>query len=249
LISFRTPLCHVRGIRATALVLFATVCTVDISLAQESSWEFWPETDIWCQLDSSWRASAFIPITRYNESHSRDLNIYVQADYKWGHANRTVYRRLMNENRAQHMNAWLVRGGVMEGWSLGERAGEYTEDMLYAEIHERIPIFEDVLLSHRIRTDFRWVGQAPQFSYRIRFRAMVEREFPVGSSSLVPYVNVEAYWDSRYLTFNRVRLIGGATVVWGPRFAYEGNITYQHDAEYATTNLYAVNIILHVFFE
>jgi len=105
------------------------------------------------------------------------------------------------------------------------------------------------LLSHRMRTDFRWVGQAPEFSYRVRYRAMVEREFASGSSSLVPYVNVEVYWDSRYLTFNRVRLIGGATVVWGPRFAYEGNITYQHDAEYATTNLYAVNIILHVFFE
>ena len=33
----------------------------------------------------------------------------------------------------QQMKAWMVRGGFMEGWSLGENAGEYTEDMLFAE--------------------------------------------------------------------------------------------------------------------
>jgi hypothetical protein len=48
--------------------------------------------------------------------------------------------------------------------------------------------------------------------------------------------------------FNRVRWIGGATVAWTPRFALEGNFTYQHDSKAAATNTYALNIILHVFF-
>jgi hypothetical protein len=230
-------------------VLFATLYVANVGSAQETSSEFWPETDLWWQLDSSYRASALIPLTKYSGSNSADLNVYLQVDYKWGHAERTIFRRLMNENRAQQMNVWLARGGFMEGWGLGNHAGDYTEDMLFAEIHQRVPLLEEILLSHRIRTDFRWVGHDPEFSYRVRYRAMVEREFSVGSSSLVPYVNVEAYWDSRYSKFNRVRLIGGATIVWGPRFAYEGNITYQHDGHYATTNLYALNIILHIYFD
>jgi hypothetical protein len=32
-------------------------------------------------------------------------------------------------------------------------------------------------------------------------------------------------------------------------FALEANITYQHDSKSSVTNLYALNIILHVSFE
>ncbi len=38
------------------------------------------------------------------------------------------------KTRAGQMKAWMVRGGFMEGWSLGENAGDYTEDMLFMEI-------------------------------------------------------------------------------------------------------------------
>jgi hypothetical protein len=48
---------------------------------------------------------------------------------------------------------------------------------------------------------------------------------------------------------NRVRLIGGATVAWSPRFALETNLTYQYDSRSSVTNLYALNIILHLYFE
>jgi hypothetical protein len=48
---------------------------------------------------------------------------------------------------------------------------------------------------------------------------------------------------------NRIRLIGGASAVWSPRFSLEGNITYQHDSKQSNPNLYALNVILHLFFE
>ena len=37
---------------------------------------------------------------------------------------------------------------------------------------------------------------------------MVEKEFKVGHTSIVPYVNIEPYYDSRYAIVNHVRLIG-----------------------------------------
>jgi hypothetical protein len=218
-------------------------------LAQNTSIEFWPETDMWYRLSPSWRLSVFAPITKYNETQYRDLNIYLQADYAWGKTKHLLKRRMMDENRVQVMKAWLIRGGFMEGWSLGENAGNYTEDMLFAEIHRRIPIKGGFLLSHRFRTDLRWIGGESNFSYRYRYRVMLEKEFTAGKSSIVPYINAEPYWDSRYSAFSRVRLIGGATASWGPRFAFEGNLTYQYDSHYDAPNLYALNIILHVFFE
>jgi len=219
------------------------------SMAQSTSLEFWPETDIWYRLSPSWRFSAFIPVTKYNESKYRDLNIYLHADYAWGKTKHLIRRRLVDDNREQQMKIWMVRGLYMKGWSLGENSGAYSEDMVFAEIHRRIPLKGNVLLSQRIRTDLRWLGGDNNFSYRFRYRLMLEKEFQAGKSSIVPYVNAEPYWDSRYSTFNRVRAIGGATVSWGPRLAYEVNMTYQHDSKYDTTNLWALNIILHVFFE
>jgi hypothetical protein len=78
---------------------------------------------------------------------------------------------------------------------------------------------------------------------------MVEKELQVGRVSYVPYGNAEAYYDSRYDTVNRVRVIGGLSAAWSPRVALEGNITYQHDSRSSVTNLYALNVILHGFFE
>ncbi len=231
------------------LVLCVLVSSASNSYAQDSSFELWPETDIWYRINPSWRLSAFIPITKYHESQNRDLNIYLQADYAWGRTTFSLYRRLRDEERAAQMRSWLLRWGFMEGWSLGDNPSNYTEDMLFAEIHKRDPLIGGILLSHRIRVDLRWVGEDPDLSYRFRYRVMLEKEYTSGNSSIVPYVNIEPFWDSRYATFSRVRIIGGATFSWGPRWAFEGNLTYQYDSHYDTSNLYALNLIVHLFFE
>jgi hypothetical protein len=229
--------------------IIISISSIHFCVAQHSSLEFWPETDIWYRLSLPWRLSAYIPITKYCESKDRDLNIYLQADYAFGKTKYSAYRRLMDENKATNMNAWLARVGFMEGWSLYDEGQNYRERMLYPEIHKRVPLKGNVLMSHRFRTDFRWLGQEPDFSYRLRYRVMVEKEFRLDHSSIVPFFNVEPFWDSRYSTVNRVRVIGGTTVAWGPRFASEVNLTYQYDSRSSVTNVFALNIILHVYFE
>jgi hypothetical protein len=218
-------------------------------MAQNSSLELWAEANIWYRLNPSWRLSAFTPVTKYHESKNRDLNIYLQADYAWGKTKHLLHMSLIDGIKAKQIKGWMVRGGFMEGWSLGENSGGYTEDMLFAELHRRTPLKGGILFSNRFRTDLRWVGEDPTFSYRFRDRLMVEKEYKAGRTAIVPYVNAELYWDSRYLTVSRLRLIGGATIAWGSHFAYESNLTYQYDENYNTANLYAINLILHIYFE
>ena len=104
--------------------------------------------------------------------------------------------------------------------------------------------------SHRLRSELRWLGSCDaEFSTRWRYRLMVEKELIAGRTSFVPYVSVEPYYDSRYETVNRIRLIGGTSVVWSPRAAIETNVTYQHDSHSSTKELFALNVILHVFFD
>lgn len=238
-----------RNLQLVCLALFMNLSVSESCAAQNSSIEFWPETDIWYRLNPSWRLSSLIAITKYNESKNRDLSINIQADYAWGHTKHPIYRRLVDGEREQSMKAWLARSGYMKGWSLGENSGNYSEDMFFAEIHRRIPLKGEILLSHRFRTDLRWLGDNSDFSYRFRYRLMLEKEYKSGKYSIVPFINVEPYWDSRYVTFNRVRAIAGATVVRESRLALESNITYQYDSHYDTENLYALNVILHLFLE
>lgn len=232
-----------------SLWIFLCLGTITICNGQNSSFELWPETDIWYRLNPSWRLSSFIPITKYHENDSRDLNIYLQVDYAWGNTKYAIFRRLMDQEREQILKNWMVRGGLMKGWSIGKDAGDYIEEMVFAEIHRRIPLKANILLSQRFRTDTRWLGEDNLFSYRFRYRVMVEKEFKSGKSSIVPYVNIEPYWDSRYDKIVKTRLIGGVTTTWRDQYAIEGNLTYQYDETYNTENLYALNVILHIFLE
>jgi hypothetical protein len=178
------------------------------------------------------------------------LNLTLQADHAFGKSKKFLFTRLMDQNQAETMKLWMVRGGYMGGWSLYDKAESYSETMLFAEIHRRFLLRRLFLFSQRLRMDNRFLGREDaDYSYRFRYRAMVEKEFLTGKTSIIPYINVEPFYDSRYNSFNRVRAIGGSTITWNQRFALEGNITYQYDSKASKQNLLAINAILHLYFE
>jgi len=157
---------------------------------------------------------------------------------------------MLDETRARQMRRFLVRGGYLTGRSLDDQDQAYREITALLELHFRTPFKHNVLVSHRLRSDLRWLGDDdPAFSSRLRYRLMVEKEYQAGRTSIVPYVNGEAYYDSRYDRVNRVRLIGGASVALTRLFALEANLTYQHDSRSSVKNLYVLNVILHLSFE
>jgi len=217
--------------------------------AQKSSFELWPETDVWYKVTPGFRLSSFAAISRYFESDTRDFNLTFQADYAFGNSKRFFFTRLADQNSAQNLKVWLVRGGYMGGWSLYDNAVNYNEDMFFAELHRRILMKWLILFSQRVRFDNRWLGEDPIYSYRFRYRAMFEREFLKGKTSVIPYISAEPFWDSRYDKLNRVRIIGGSTVSWKQRFALEGNLTYQHFSKSSSPNIIALNAILHLYFQ
>lgn len=231
------------------LCVFICLFSTEMAIGQETAKEIWPEIDLWYRLSPSWRFSMYVPLSKNIETKYREGSIVLQADYAWGKTRVLQNRRLLDENRSQQMKVCLSRGGYLAAKSLDDQGETYQEKMMFFEEHFRTPFKAHLLVSHRIRSDFRWLGDANDFSYRVRYRLMVEREWQVKKVSLVPYVNIEPYYDSRYETINRIRYIGGTSVSWTPQIAIEGNFTYQHDTRSSVTDLYALNIILHVYFE
>jgi Protein of unknown function (DUF2490) len=240
------------GSRTLRLVFLALMVWLGAAAAagqEEPSKEFWPEIDSWLRFSPAWRLSLFLPISKNIETNYREGNLILQLDYTRGKFKNPVKRRLLDETRAQEMRRLMLRGGYLNGKSLDDKGEAYSETTTFLELHVRTPLKGGFLVSHRLRSDLRWLGSDHEYSYRLRYRLMVEKEFLAGRTSIVPYVNGEWYYDSRYAVVNRLRLIGGATVGLSPHFALEGNITYQHDSRSSVTNLYALNVILHLSFE
>ena len=237
------------NLKLVSILLFLSIGISNFCFSQNSTSEFWPEVDIWYRLDQNWRFSSFSSITKYNESKYRDMNISLNIDYSWGKTKNIIYRRLLDQERQQIMKALMVRGAYAKGWSIGNNKGNYKEDMIFGEIHHRIPLKGDILLSHRLRMDTRWMGDENDFSYRFRYRLMLEKEYKFEKYSFVPFLNFEPYWDSRYNKIIKYRFIGGVTTNLNEKFALEGNVNYQNNKNYDTENVYVLNVILHIFIQ
>ena len=235
-------------VQLIVILLFFNLISLRI-LAQDSSKEFWPEIDVWYKLTPSWRASVLVPLSRNIETNYREGSFVLQADYSWGKAKRVIFVRLLEQDAAERIKNKMIRGGYLSGVSLGDQGESYSENTVFSEFHYRIPYKCAFLLTHRLRTDLRWLGSDNEFSQRYRYRIMVEKEFKTKKISFVPYINAESYYDSRFDTFNRFRGIAGTSVSWSKRFALEGNFTYQYDSHSSVSNIYATNLILHLYFQ
>ncbi len=236
------------AVRRSCLCLLIWLVTAGAAAADPLQLEFWPEVDAWWRVSPAWRLSLFVPISKNIETAYREGNLILQGDHAFGRS-RWFHRRLLDENRSQQMKPLLVRGGYLGGRSLGDQGEQYREHTMFTELHVRTPIKGGFLLQHRLRNDLRWLGEGAEQSYRLRYRLQVEKEYQAGRTSIVPYLNGEAYYDSRYQTVNRARVIPGASVSWSPRFAIEGNVTYQYDSRSSARQILALNTILHVYFE
>jgi hypothetical protein len=229
------------------LVLAGCLVLPGRTLAGETTGEFWPEIDLWARLTPQVRISSFIALSRNIETQYREGSLSLQADYAWGHtAGPLIRRRLMDEARAARMNVYMARGGFMLGKSLADNGATYSERTAFLEFHVRTPLKSGVLLSSRMRTDLRFLGEAHDFSWRLRYRLQAEKEYEALGTSLVPYASVEAAYDSRSSSVNRVRTIAGTSASLSHRFAAEANVTY--DWRSSTTDLLALNTVLHVYF-
>jgi hypothetical protein len=240
-----------RSLRRSVGLLFLAGCLLlpGRALADDTVWEFWPEIDFWVQLPRDVRLSSFIALSRREVTDYREGTFILQADYAW--KTRKIpglRRRLADEARAAEMKPMMVRGGYLSGRSLDDDGAEYSERSGLLEFHLRTPLKGGILLSSRLRTDLRFLGEDHDFSWRLRYRMMAEGEFTPHDTSVVPYASVEAYYDSRYSKISRTRVIGGASVGFSRRYALEGNLTYQFESESSPSRLGALNVILHIHF-
>ena len=158
--------------------------------------EIWPEVDLFFPLNERFRLVVAAGSEKQGETR----------DGFEGHT--AAYLDLFFRKRI------TLRAGYRYGFALGE-SDPFSEHRIILDQTFNKPLPRAFVLSDRNRQELRW--RNGDFSVRFRDRATIEKTFVTGKRSLVPYSSGEIFYDSRFSTFNRVRLAFGTQIVFAKR--------------------------------
>lgn len=117
-----------------------------------------------------------------------------------------------------------LRAGYRYGFSLGAN-DPFKEHRIVLDQSLHKPLPWSFVLSDRNRQELRWVDS--DFSMRFRNRVTIEKAFPLGKRSLIPYSSGEIFYDTRYSSFNRFRLAIGTEIAFAKRELWISNLRRQ----------------------
>jgi hypothetical protein len=160
-------------------------------LAQDSETkkELWPEIDVYVPLNEKFRLFFLATVTKARETRdSFEGQLGAHVDYFW----------------RDHLS---FRVGYRYGSSLGDSDDPFREHRIITEQSFRKKTKWSIQLTDRNRQDWRWVNG--DFSFRYRNRITAEKEFRLWGRPVTPYGSAEAFYDSRFSTFNRYRFATG----------------------------------------
>ena len=91
----------------------------------------------------------------------------------------------------------------------------------------KLSLPEAIWLEGRARVDFRWIDGVYSTRYRLRLEAT--REFLVKGHPVVPFLNAEAFYDTRYDGWSRFLYEAGTEVTVDKHFRFELKVSRMTD--------------------
>ena len=114
------------------------------------------------------------------------------------------------------------------------------------ELTSRFPLPLDIWLVARAGVDLRDLGG--DFSARLRPRVGLEREFSLGNHTLKPYLQVEAFYDTRFGDWSRERYQAGVEYRLTKHWGVESYYRRQEDRLPARAHENAAGFVLKYFY-
>jgi len=178
-------------------VLGAVACALPaIAQGAESSSEAWPELQVFIRLNETTQLLLNPAPTRSRETDDRtgvDYGIYLDQRRRGAPGSyRIGYVRSLSDPSGSSFDA--------------------AENRIVLDYTHRWRPAQAVLLTDRTRLDLR--NKEGTSSQRLRNRVQLEYETRLAALPVVPYANLEIYYDTRYDAFARLRAEAGATFVF-----------------------------------
>jgi uncharacterized protein DUF2490 len=207
-----------------------------VAQAADSS-EFWPEVSGFVALSPRTRIYLNAAYAEAKESDDKSLDLAAYLDISL----KPILRKELLAEDWQRSRYFWARIGYDRVFKATDGAdAEVAEDRGILALYAKAPLPADVWLEARVRADLRWIGD--DYSTRYRFRVEATREFTVLNHTVVPYFNVEWFYDTRYDGWARTLYQLGPEVTLNKHFRFEVYIARQEDRlpSASSTNAFGV---------
>jgi hypothetical protein len=216
-----------RGSLCAEIVLLAGLCAwhalAGCAIAADSS-EFWPELNAFVPLSPGTRIFLDAAYAEGKESDAQSLDLAVFLDVSLKPITR---KELWTEDWQRSRYFWARVGYDRIFKETSETGADVAEDRGIVSLYGKAPLPAQVWLEARARADLRWIGD--DYSNRYRARLEVTREFTVLRRPVVPYVNYEWFYDTRYDGWARTLWAVGAEVTRNEHLRFEAYLSGQRD--------------------
>lgn len=227
--------CSTRARHALTLQVLACLTLAHTAHAADAS-EFWPEANVFVTLGPRTRLfldAAYADGKESNQS-TLDLAAYVDISLK------PIRRNLQTEDWQRNRYFWARVGYDRIFKNTEDTDVEVAEDRGIVSFFGKALLPANVVAEARVRADLRWIGD--EYSTRYRFRVEVTREFTVREHTVVPFFNVEWFYDTRYDGWARTLYQLGPEITVGPHFRYEIYLARQVERLPQRSDLNAIGV-------
>lgn len=178
-------------------------------------WELWPEASAFITLGSATRAYLDASYAKGKESEflAVDASAFLDISIK------PILRKSLATGDWQRSRYFWARIGYTRVNQVASGTRETSENRGVLSVYGKLPLPEEIWLEGRARVDFRWIGG--DYSTRYRARLEATREFTVRDHPVVPYLNAEAFYDTRYGGWSRFLYEAGTEVTLDKRWRFE----------------------------
>ena len=188
------------------------------------STEIWPEASLFYRLNPRTRVylSGAYAEGKESETSSLDLAAYLDISLK-----PVLPGKLLTDDWQRSRSLWARIGYARIFKATAETGPDVAEDRAIVSFFGKAPLPAEIWLEARVRADLRWIGD--EDSARYRFRIEATREVTVRDHTVVPYANVEWFYDTRYNGWARVLYQIGPEITVNEYFRYEIYLARQED--------------------
>ena len=230
-----------RGLRGLAIT--CTCLTLSGTASADDPWELWPEGQLFVGLNERTRVFLNAAYARGKESDARSLDTAAYLDISFVPIGPRRRRTFQTEDWQRGRYFWARVGydRIFKATE-GETSPSAAEDRGILSLWAKFPLPASVWLEGRARADLRWIGG--DYSTRYRWRMEATREFAVLDHAVVPYLNVEWFYDTRYDGWARTLYQAGGEVTVNKHWRFELNLSQQTDTLPETSRLNAFSVVL-----
>jgi len=200
-------------------------------------WEFWPELNGFVNLSPRTRIYLDAAYAEGNESDAQALDLAAYLDISF----KPIVQKSLRTLDWQRSRFLWARIGYDHIFKTSEGASSPGEDRGIISVYAKAGLPAEIWLEGRVRADLRWIDG--DYSTRYRFRLEATREFTVRDRAIVPYFNVEWFYDTRYDDWARTLYMAGSEFTVNKHFRYEIYLSRQNDRHPEEESLNALGVV------